>query len=168
MSFQVHLETSDARLCHAVAASAAPAAVLAAGAQPYRHHLEYVHLPPAPCPPQPQQYYFHYLYKMREAPPFEPCALSAELPLVFRKPRAPDDPKAAIQRQRIWKDTSRTAFVSGLHLEGAPPAALPGGRTGAGLPRLLISYGSSDIDSRLLVLSLEELEGLFKGQPSTC
>jgi hypothetical protein len=121
-----------------------------------------------PVTPRNSQNYFHYLYKMREQPPFEPCALSAELPLVFRKPRAPNDPRAAIQRQRIWKDTSRTAFVAGLHLERAPPAALAGGRSGAGPPRLLISYGSSDIDSRLLVLGLRELEDLFRGRPSTC
>ena len=110
---------------------------------------------------------------MREAAPFEPCALSAELPLTFRKLRgaAPAAPNQGA-RQRIWKDTSHTAFVSGFHLESAPARPVKGSRPGgvgaAGRPRLLISYGSGDVESRLLALSLPQVEELFAGQPGAC
>jgi hypothetical protein len=134
------------------------------------------------------QYYFHYFYKMRDEPPFAPCALSAEIPLVFRRAR-PAANGEALRRQRIWKDTSHTAFVSGLHLQGtqqqnqrANSSASAGrggghgggrGGTGAGAaagsePRLLVSYGSSDIDARLQILTLRQLEALFAGLPDTC
>lgn len=93
------------------------------------------------------------------------------------------DAVAAVARQRIWKDTSRTAFVSGLHLEAEPPVmtypvtktlkARGGSNTNTGPrqvgePRLLMSYGSSDVDSRLMILSLRQVEQLFDGSPDTC
>ncbi|GBF90502.1 hypothetical protein Rsub_03498 [Raphidocelis subcapitata] len=123
------------------------------------------------------KHYYHFLYKMKETEPFEPCALSAELPLVFRKPRGAAAAGAgpatgAGSRQRIWKDTSHTAFVSGFHLERAPARPVKGSRPGgvgsAGRPRVLISYGSSDIESRLLALSLQQVDELFAGQPGSC
>ena len=55
-------------------------------------------------------------------------------------------------KQRIWKDTSQTAYISGLFLDG---------------DRVLMSYGSSDIDARLLVLGMADLEGLFQ-RPFDC
>lgn len=54
--------------------------------------------------------------------------------------------------QRIWKDTSQTAYISGLFLDG---------------DHVLMSYGSSDIDARLLTLSFADLEGLFR-KPFDC
>lgn len=54
--------------------------------------------------------------------------------------------------QRIWKDTSQTAYIAGLYLDN---------------DRVLISYGSSDIDARLLSVSVKEMEGWFDG-PFDC
>jgi hypothetical protein len=62
----------------------------------------------------------------------------------------PPGPRRDWTHQRIWKDTSQTAYVSGLFLDG---------------PRLLISYGSSDIDARLLTMSVADMEGLFQTPP---
>jgi hypothetical protein len=52
--------------------------------------------------------------------------------------------------QRIWKDTSQTAYISGLFLDGG---------------RLRVSYGSSDIDARLLSMSVPDVEELFDAPP---
>jgi hypothetical protein len=164
------------------------------------------------------KYYYHYAYKMQDKPPFAICAVSKEVPLVFLKqrqrlrssaaaatatsgqnhqrPKPQDDYKS----QRIWKDTSHTAFVSGLFLDtnpaplkasskgrvvelrklGSSKGALSNSNGHAGLaqqasstmknstvPQLLISYGCSDVDSRMLRLTLEELEVLFEG-PQKC
>jgi hypothetical protein len=54
--------------------------------------------------------------------------------------------------QRIWKDTSQTAYVAGLYLDN---------------DRVLVSYGSSDIDARLLSMSVSETEAMFDG-PFDC
>ena len=69
----------------------------------------------------------------------------------------------------------QVTFASGLFLEEPPPANTTassssssgdgggggGGDGGAPGPRLLISYGSGDAASRVLALSLEEVERLF-------
>lgn len=90
--------------------------------------------------------YHHYAYKMESAPPFRICQISKEIPLVTRKtPRSQRDDWT---HQRIWKDTSQTAYISGLYLKG---------------DTMLMSYGSSDIDSRLLQMSIQQLEDLFDG-----
>lgn len=94
--------------------------------------------------------YHHYAYKMEEAPPFRICAISAEIPLVTRK--APRSRGADWTHQRIWKDTSQTAYISGLFRRGG---------------EVLMSYGSSDIDARLLTLSVAQLEAMFKA-PFDC
>lgn len=54
--------------------------------------------------------------------------------------------------QRIWKDTSQTAYIAGLYMDSN---------------RILISYGSSDIDARLLSMSVGEMERMFD-QPFDC
>ena len=165
------------------------------------------------------KYYFHYAYKMQDKPPFAICAVSKEIPLVFLKHRRRMSRSAAaaansgqdhqrpkahedFKSQRIWKDTSHTAFVSGLFLDTNPTpmtgpsrgkvvevrklvssnaaAAAPVGSESANMAtlvsssqtatsssngaQLLISYGCSDVDSRMLRLTLEELELLFEGQ----
>lgn len=88
--------------------------------------------------------YHHYAYKMEAAPPFRVCSVSEEIKLVTRKP---DKAKPnSWTHQRIWKDTSQTAYISGLYLDG---------------DKVLMSYGSSDIDARLLAITMKDLEGLF-------
>lgn len=60
----------------------------------------------------------------------------------------------------------QVTFAGGLHLQDPPSngtaaagrAAPPGS---ARAPRLLISYGSGDASSRVLVLTLDEVERLF-------
>jgi hypothetical protein len=54
--------------------------------------------------------------------------------------------------QRIWKDTSQTAYIAGMYLDN---------------DRVLISYGSSDIDARLLSMEVGEVEDMFD-QPFDC
>lgn len=54
--------------------------------------------------------------------------------------------------QRIWKDTSQTAYIAGMYLDN---------------DRVLLSYGSSDIDARLLSMSVGEMERMFD-QPFDC
>jgi len=100
--------------------------------------------------------YHHYAYKMEAAPPFRICSVSKEITLVTRKKEAPPGQrqhKRGWTHQRIWKDTSQTAYISGLFLDG---------------DSVLLSYGSSDIDARLLTMSTADLEGLFAGSPFDC
>lgn len=79
------------------------------------------------------------------------CGVSREIPLVTRKKQ--ENKKASDwTHQRIWKDTSQTAYIAGLYMDSN---------------RVLISYGSSDIDARLLSLSVAELERMFD-QPFDC
>jgi hypothetical protein len=54
-------------------------------------------------------------------------------------------------------------FASGLHLQPPRRGATPA--NGGSGPRVLVSYGSGDAGSRVLVLTLEEVEGLFKAGP---
>ncbi|KAI8469311.1 MAG: hypothetical protein J3K34DRAFT_424307 [Monoraphidium minutum] len=100
------------------------------------------------------KHYHHYAYKMEAGPPFRVCAVSDEIPLVTRKKESnPSQPQLGDwTHQRIWKDTSQTAYVSGLFVDAG---------------RVLLSYGSSDIDARLLALGLGDLEALFKA-PFDC
>lgn len=92
--------------------------------------------------------YHHFAYKIEAAPPFRVCAVSREIGLVTRKPQKKGD----WTHQRIWKDTSQTAYIAGLFMKG---------------DSVLMSYGSSDIDARLLTINIAELEGLFD-QPMNC
>lgn len=85
------------------------------------------------------------------APLSRVCGVSREVPLVTRKKQ--DDKKASDwTHQRIWKDTSQTAYIAGLYLDN---------------DRVLFSYGSSDIDSRMLSMSVAGVEGMFDG-PFDC
>ncbi|GBF90507.1 hypothetical protein Rsub_03503 [Raphidocelis subcapitata] len=101
--------------------------------------------------------YHHYFYKTEAAPPFRICAVSKEIPLVTRKKEAPPAAGAAggdaWTHQRIWKDTSQTAYASGLFVDGE---------------RVLLSYGSSDIDARMLSLGLADVDALFQGAAFDC
>lgn len=91
--------------------------------------------------------YHHYAYRMEAAPPFRICGVSQEIKLVMRK--RPDNKKAKDwTHQRIWKDTSQTAYISGLYLDGTT---------------VQMSYGSSDIDARLLSMDIQDMETLFDG-----
>lgn len=92
--------------------------------------------------------YHHYLYKFEDTPPFRVCAVSKEIPL---RPMSPDQVKIY---RRIWKDTSKTTYVNGLFI------------TKSG--ELLLSYGSSDLSSRLLVLTMQEMENLFDPKNDKC
>lgn len=79
------------------------------------------------------------------------CGVSRELPLVTRKKQ--ENKKAADwTHQRIWKDTSQTAYIAGMYLDSN---------------RILLSYGSSDIDARLLSMSVSDMEHMFD-QPFDC
>eukprot|EP00879_Flechtneria_rotunda_P026368 GHRR01028112.1.p1 GENE.GHRR01028112.1~~GHRR01028112.1.p1 ORF type:complete len:238 (+),score=58.86 GHRR01028112.1:847-1560(+) len=96
--------------------------------------------------------YHHYAYRVEAAPPFRICGVSKEIQLVTRKKQ--DNKKAADwTHQRIWKDTSQTAYISGLFLD-------------SGIVH--ISYGSSDIDARLLSMSVADMEHLFADSPWNC
>lgn len=102
--------------------------------------------------------YHHYAYKMEAAPPFRICAVSKEIPLVTRKKEAAgaeggQPPQRSWTHQRIWKDTSQTAYASGLFVDG---------------DNVLLSYGSSDIDARLLAMSRAQVEDLFSEAPFDC
>lgn len=130
--------------------------------------------------------YHHFFYKFKAAPPFAPCAVSSEIPLVFEKDKHDlsgaggglvEDSSGQqrqwqqqqgtehYKQQRIWKDTSRTAFVSGLFLKDKRhKGAAPHGWRAA---QLLVSYGSGDVDARLLVMSLAEVEAMFS-EPHDC
>lgn len=91
--------------------------------------------------------YHHYAYRMEAAPPFRVCGVSQEIKLVTRQ--RPDNKKSKDwTHQRIWKDTSQTAYISGLYLDGTT---------------VHMSYGSSDIDARLLSMDVQDLEALFDG-----
>lgn len=78
------------------------------------------------------------------------CGVSREIHLVTRKKQ--ENKKADWTHQRIWKDTSQTAYIAGLYLDN---------------DRVLMSYGSSDIDARLLSMSVADVEGLFD-EPFDC
>ncbi|WIA21773.1 hypothetical protein OEZ85_000932 [Tetradesmus obliquus] len=96
--------------------------------------------------------YHHYAYRVEAAPPFRVCGVSSEIQLVTRK-RSADKQASGWTHQRIWKDTSQTAYISGLFLDGAT---------------LHMSYGSSDIDARLLSMSVADMEALFAGSSWDC
>jgi hypothetical protein len=76
------------------------------------------------------------------------CGISREISLVTRKRK--DSSAADWTHQRIWKDTSQTAYIAGLHLDSNG--------------RVHLSYGSSDIDARLLTMGVADVEGLFDGE----
>jgi hypothetical protein len=83
--------------------------------------------------------YRHFAYRMNPEPPFQISALSEELPLIFN---------ASYSR---WR--SKIAYVSGLDVQIG---------SSEDESRVLISYGSADIESRVLSLSLSELNAMFK------
>jgi hypothetical protein len=103
--------------------------------------------------------YHHYAYKAEARPPFRVCAVSDEIELVTRKrgDNGGGDANSGGARdwthQRIWKDTSQTAYVSGLFVDADGT--------------VLMSYGSSDIDARLLALGMADVEALFRA-PFDC
>ena len=82
--------------------------------------------------------YRHFAYQMSPEPPFSISAMSKELPLIFNNSYTP------------WKAT--VAYVSGLDV-------ILG--SSEDLTKVLISYGSADFDSRILSLSLLELNAFF-------
>jgi hypothetical protein len=96
--------------------------------------------------------YHHYAYRVEAAPPFRVCGVSSEIQLVTRK-RSADKQASGWTHQRIWKDTSQTAYISGLYLDGTT---------------VHMSYGSSDIDARLLSMSVADMEALFAGSAWDC
>lgn len=123
--------------------------------------------------------YHHYAYKTEAKPPFRVCAVSAELSLVTRRKRRSGgggdggdgengggaEEAGGWTHQRIWKDTSQTAYVAGLALvERGGAGSKRGGRASLDV---LLSYGSSDIDARLLALPLAELDAMF-ASPFDC
>ena len=83
------------------------------------------------------------------------CGVSREIKLITRKKPAEQRTGGAADwtHQRIWKDTSQTAYVSGLFLDRGT---------------LRLSYGSSDIDARLLSVSVADMEALFDDAPWDC
>jgi hypothetical protein len=81
--------------------------------------------------------YRHFAYKASPQPPFDITAISDELPLTFK------DLKGVRHARCV-------AFVSGLDI------------TENGT--ILITYGSADIESRILILTLDELDLLFTGE----
>jgi hypothetical protein len=83
--------------------------------------------------------YRHFAYRMSSDPPFQISAVSKELPLIFNSSYNP------------WK--AMIAYVSGLDVMLGPTEDLT---------KVLISYGSADCDSRILSLSLLELNAFFK------
>jgi hypothetical protein len=112
--------------------------------------------------------YHHYAYKTEAAPPFRVCAVSRELSLVMRKRRNGNgdgdggdggSEDGGWTHQRIWKDTSQTAYVAGLALVERGGAGST--RGGSASLDVVLSYGSSDIDARLLALPLGELDAMF-------
>lgn len=127
--------------------------------------------------------YHHYAYKTEAKAPFRVCAVSRELALVTRQKKqggaggGEEEAAGGWTHQRIWKDTSQTAYVAGLALVegGAAGMMVDGGGGGSGGggskpkkqhhhpggPDVLLSYGSSDIDARLLALPLKELDAMF-------
>ena len=152
------------------------AALLAPGAAP--HYLGALHyFRTVGAGASKVKVYRHHLYKMEAAPPFRVCAVSAELPLVTRLDLARPSAGAGghhsnsssshdgskdgsgaqppPRRQRVfeWKDTSRTAYVAGLFVDG---------------DELLVSYGSSDAAARVLALRRADLEALFAASPFDC
>lgn len=81
--------------------------------------------------------YRHFAYRFLSVPPFNITSVSDELPLVFTQESG---------RSR----TARVAFVCGLFV------GWDGSTT--------VSYGSSDIRSRALMLHMHELDAMFTGQ----
>ena len=89
------------------------------------------------------KHYYHFAYKMEAGPPFRICAVSKEIPLTMLK--AGDIAKYG---KRIWKDTSQTAYIGGLFVDKDNN-------------RVVLSYGASDVDARVLSLTIADLEALF-------
>lgn len=87
--------------------------------------------------------YHHYAYKFIANAPFPICGLSSEL-LLKTRPPVKDMSK---ENLRIWKDTTGTAYISGLFVSDDGV--------------VWMSYGSSDTDARLLSITVSELESLF-------
>ena len=81
--------------------------------------------------------YRHFAFKTLATPPFSITDVSDELPLVFN----------ATHRQR----TAWVAFVNGFELNEKDK-------------EVVVTYGAADVESRALVMSLVEFEGLFSGR----
>lgn len=79
--------------------------------------------------------YRHFAFKVAPRPPFQVTAVSDELPLVFNA--------------TFKAKTAFIAFACGLDVSQSG--------------QVYITYGSADIESRILTLSLAELERMFTG-----
>ncbi len=85
--------------------------------------------------------YHHYFFTMQPAPPFRICSVSREIGL---------HPVLAAEPQK-----RNVQYASGLLY--APDTG-----------QVLLSYGAADRQSRLLSMSLAEVESLFSGQQDRC
>jgi hypothetical protein len=85
--------------------------------------------------------YHHYFFVMQPRPPFRICTVSREIPLQ-------PVPEATEQKRNVQ-------YISGLQYDR---------QNGT----VMVSYGAADSQSRLLIMSLPEIEVLFKGQADRC
>lgn len=85
--------------------------------------------------------YHHHFFMMQARPPFQICTLSKEITLQ-------SVPKAGLQKQNVH-------YISGLDYDKKNDT-------------VLVSYGAADTESRLLVMSMHEVQGLFINQASVC
>lgn len=81
--------------------------------------------------------YRHFAFKTLPRPPFRVVGRSSELSLEFAK---------SLPSERAY--ASEVAYISGLDLK-------PDGM-------LLVSYGSADVEARLLLIKLHDIEALFR------
>lgn len=106
---------------------------VAKGGQPY--YMGIFHFIEKPAPRR--RLYRHFAFKFRPRPPFDIYAVSDELPLNFDGKLGERHPRAKY-----------VAFVNGFDVYG---------------DQLYITYGAHDLQSRLLQMSVAEMEGLFSG-----
>jgi hypothetical protein len=85
--------------------------------------------------------YHHYFFKMQPLAPFALCSISQEIPLQSMR-------SAGAFAQHVQ-------YASGLLYEPE-------------LGRVVVSYGAADRHSRLLTMSLMEVESLFAGRQDRC
>lgn len=85
-----------------------------------------------------RMWYRHHAFKVQSRPPFKLMGVSRELKLQFRQELPYDRSYAQL-----------VTYVSGLHLQ----------HDGT----LVIGYGSADIEARLMIMPLQDLEHLFDG-----
>lgn len=85
--------------------------------------------------------YHHYFFIMQPKPPFRICAVSREIPLQ-------PVPTAQLQKRNVQ-------YVSGLYYD-------------RGNGTVEVSYGAGDMQARVTVMGLAEVEGMFGGQVDRC